>query len=81
MGNISDNTLTVDKSRLWSILVDTLSILGSNSSKAIIYYLNKRSINPENIDMSILKGMLTELFGDGSELLLYEIDRRIRSSQ
>ncbi len=71
----------MDKSRLWSILVDTLSILGSNSSKAIIYYLNKRSINPENIDMSILKSMLIELFGNGSELLLYEIDRRIRSSQ
>jgi len=74
-----DNT-EMDKDMLWGALMDTLSLLGEGSKRAIIYYLNKRGINHTNVSASSLTQELTKLFGDGSKLIVFELNKRIKSN-
>jgi hypothetical protein len=74
-----DNT-EMDKDMLWSALMDTLSLLGEGSKRAIIYYLNKRGVNHNNVSASSLTQELARLFGDGSKLIVFELNKRIKAN-
>ncbi len=60
--------------------MDTLSLLGEGSKRAIIYYLNKRGINHTNVSANSLTQELARLFGDGSKLIIFELNKRIKAN-
>ncbi|MEM1961048.1 MAG: hypothetical protein QXE95_07015 [Candidatus Nitrosocaldus sp.] len=75
------NTTYVDdavRRVIWDALQGALSMLGESSMKAIIHHLSKRGISINNVSIKELDVALHSLFGDGSNMIMREIRKRVK---
>lgn len=75
-----NNTYADDALRrrvLWDALQGVLSMLGESSMKAIIHHLSKRGVSINNISVKELEVVLYSLFGDGANVIMREMYKRL----
>ncbi len=67
----------VRRRMLWDALQGALSMLGESSMKAIIHHLSKRGVSVNNINIKELEVVLHSLFGDGANVIIREMCKRL----
>lgn len=75
-----NNTYADDDLRrrmLWDALQGALSMLGESSMKAIIHHISKRGVSINNISIKELEVVLYSLFGDGANVIMREMYKRL----
>ncbi|WP_103286548.1 MULTISPECIES: hypothetical protein [Candidatus Nitrosocaldus] len=66
---------------LWDALQGALSMLGESSMKAIIHHLSKRGVSINNISIKELEVVLYSLFGDGANVIMREMYKRLEKEE
>lgn len=68
---------TLRRRIVWDALQGALSMLGESSMKAVMHHLTKRGININNINLKELEHVLHSLFGDGANVVINEMCKRL----
>lgn len=77
---MSDKDIAGDQRRLMEALNETLKLFGPDASQALMFHLKRRlpALEQGRITLEELESALSDLFGDGAEVLVSVVRQHLR---